>query len=626
MKKSPKASTTSSRASKSGASSPDSTANTPKAKKPPANTTALTTSRRASSTVASPGSSSSSSTSRLSSKTGIATRDLHDRNQTVAALVVSTIGFSEPGPESEPEPAPEAEPCMLPHLSEADVQRLIDQSWLAHALSTEANVQRMIDQSLLAWEPSAMRYKKLIDDALRVAFVERRSSVDGQSEVRKEKAQHDRVVHLGKEVESLSLEAKAAKAAIAHMKVMQLEIEELRKKEAENRAAVAALSAKLAEHQTETKHCFQEERNKRLALFNRWAHRHGDDIDKLRRSMEDGLMFLERESSAQWQTQSKCLDELREKLDIALIRRLGYLPSTTSDSVPGLNGGLGSSVNAGNTAGVAGAKEHLHGTYSSIQADRNALQYLQSPFTGCTGKKQMKQHGSRKPEAESKQAEAAGRGAAHRAHEVRSIFSRHMSPTRTHSHSTGQHRKARSSSSSYNHLGNAGSDGDSSGSDSADTVPLSAASPTRPRVGDGRPERRLSPAKVAFKNQSDTFRVELSGSTGGSYKNEEGDAYQLQYQPQYLPGLFNQGLDANNVLSSMDSRMDEMNAQIASIQQQQAQEDATDAILQERRRREKIMELEEQSFASYETYHNRYDPADSATDRESEKKLAMPNR
>lgn len=615
MKKSPKASTTSSRASKSGESSPDSTANTPKAKKTPAKSTASATFRRASSTVASSGSS-SSSTSRLSSKTGTPTRDLHDRNQTVAALVASTIGFSEPGPEpeSEPEPAPEAKPCMLPHLSEADVQRLIDQSWLAHAPSTEANVQRLIDQSLLAWEPSAMQYKKLIDDALRVAFVERRSSVDGQSEARKEKALHDRVVHLGKEVESLSLEAKAAKAAIAHMKVMQLEIEELRKKEAENRAAVAALSAKLAEHQTETKHGFQEERNKRLALFNRWAHRHGDDIDKLRRSMEDGLMLLERESNAQWQTQSKCMDELREKLDIALIRRLGYLPSTTSDSVPGLNGGLGSSVNAGNTVGVAGAQEHLRGTYSSIQADRNALQYLQSPFAGCAGKNQMKQHGLGKPEAESKQAEAAAA--------VRSIFSRHMSPT--HTHSTGKHRKARSSS--YNHLGNAGSDGDSSGSDSADTVLLSAASPTRQRGG-GRPERRLSPAKVAFNNQSDTFRVELSGSAGGSYKNEEGDAYQLQYQPQYLPGLFNQGLDANNVLSSMDSRMDEMNAQIASIQQQQAQEDAADAILQERRRREKIMELEEQSFASYETYHNRFDPAvDSATDRDSEKKLAIPNR
>jgi len=126
---------------------------------------------------------------------------------------------------------------------------------------------------------------------------------------------------------------------------------------------------------------------------------------------------------------------------------------------------------------------------------------------------------------------------------------------------------------------------------------------------------------MALNSQSDTTRVEMSGSSGGSYRDAEGDVFQVSFQPQYLPGLFNQGLDAHHVLTSMEHRMDEMNDLIARLAQQQAADDAAEQLLQEKRRREKIMQLEEQSFSAYESYHNRFDPA---LDTEAQQKPSLP--
>ena len=47
-------------------------------------------------------------------------------------------------------------------------------------------------------------------------------------------------------------------------------------------------------------------------------------------SLEESLTLIDERSQKEWTTQSKCLEVLREKIDVALIRRLGYLPTTAS--------------------------------------------------------------------------------------------------------------------------------------------------------------------------------------------------------------------------------------------------------------------------------------------------------
>ena len=51
-----------------------------------------------------------------------------------------------------------------------------DYSTMGLSFVHRLEVQRMIDANLLSWQPSALNYQKLIDDSLRVAFLERAKS------------------------------------------------------------------------------------------------------------------------------------------------------------------------------------------------------------------------------------------------------------------------------------------------------------------------------------------------------------------------------------------------------------------------------------------------------------------
>jgi hypothetical protein len=205
-------------------------------------------------------------------------------------------------------------------------------------------VQRMIDASLISWQPNALNYQKLIDDALRVAFLERTKSTEGQSEKRADNALRERVTKLGRDVDSLAEDAKLAKSAAGRLHILEEELKnknnQIAKLEQELAKNQHEWQAKLLASENRFKAALALERSKRLALFNRWAQRHGQDIELLRKSLEEGLCHLDSKASQEWQVQARCLDELRDKLDVALIRRLGYLPAVTN--LPDTGTGTGS--------------------------------------------------------------------------------------------------------------------------------------------------------------------------------------------------------------------------------------------------------------------------------------------
>lgn len=74
----------------------------------------------------------------------------------------------------------------------------------------------------------------------------------------------------------------------------------------------------------------EAERSKRASVFSRWVKQHGSDVESLRMALEDGLSLLEHKSKKEFNKQTIFLEELSEKVSVALIRRYGYLPTTTT--------------------------------------------------------------------------------------------------------------------------------------------------------------------------------------------------------------------------------------------------------------------------------------------------------
>ncbi len=369
------------------------------------------------------------------------------------------------------------------------------------------DVMRMIDKSLSNWQPNAIRYQKLIDDALRTAFVERSLSLEGLADARKAQVLQDRVTVLGKEVEGLFLEVKSANSTISRIQHLEAELEKSNKEKEELRMELSELALLVSDLRRQFKDELGMERNKRLALFNRWVKRHGQDLEKLRNSMEENVSSLQSKCNDEWTVQARCLDELKEKLDIALIRRLGYLPSPATACLPGTSAGAGEfETNVGLRAGLnyKGAPPLM---YSATSADR-----LVDPRTAFSS--------SRSKDIESSASKNI----------KESIFSR-----RVPLNSSAPRAPARRMTSKQ--LGVAThwlSSGESSGHETdsvdsaADTAPLAAAAISSP----------------------------------------------VSHDAPYLAGLFDQGMDATNVISSMDSRIEALMEQVSLFQAEQKQSKA----------------------------------------------------
>lgn len=415
-----------------------------------------------------------------------------------------------------------------------------------HTLS-KLDVQRLIDASLLAWTPSAINYKKLIDDALRVAFVERSKSKEGESDRRAEKALRDRVTQLGTQLESLSAEAKVAKAAVSRIKVLEAEMDTYKTRistlESTCHAQQEAIHAHVKVLEKAINSSAKEERTKRLGMFNKWVKRHGSDTEKLRSALEEGLERIETKAQREWSEQSQCLDTLKDKLDMALIRRLGYLPVMQSNVATATSG----------TALEAGG---CGGAYSTVLGD-------------VRGRRLGSQE--------------QGRGDAG----VRSIFSRHLSPSVSPS-PTSSPPISRSTSRSRS---------------PSHTIPRSSScSPSHHSSRSLSPSHRHRKSKLPIvpRQSSATQTLSPSKTIANLVVNGEGEGggYMMSYYPSgqyptkgeakngndktntndhvsnnasYLypystPGLFDQGMDASTLLTSMDSRIDDLAAEIARLQ------------------------------------------------------------
>ena len=76
----------------------------------------------------------------------------------------------------------------------------ISEQVIIHQGLNEVDVQKLIDKSLQEWQPHQLQFKKLIDDALRVAFKERSLTSEGISEARSKKVERDTMIKMQKQI------------------------------------------------------------------------------------------------------------------------------------------------------------------------------------------------------------------------------------------------------------------------------------------------------------------------------------------------------------------------------------------------------------------------------------------
>ena len=198
------------------------------------------------------------------------------------------------------------------------------------------DVQKLIDKALMAWTPASMQFQKLIDSAMRAAVKERASSKEGLAEKRAEAALRNQVHDLKAEVEECTKDNKKQKDLIIQVKSLAHKVERnsavLAELQASSKEQYDGLAAELSRIERKVDASKNEERAKRLGMFNRFNHKHAADVERLTTSLETGLETLRKRHEGEWQTQEQLLRVMREKLDMALIRRLGYLPAATDGS------------------------------------------------------------------------------------------------------------------------------------------------------------------------------------------------------------------------------------------------------------------------------------------------------
>jgi hypothetical protein len=177
-----------------------------------------------------------------------------------------------------------------------------------------------------------------IAETVRLAFMEKDQSKASQNERLEQKRIKERILDLATKLSNLvgkvdelkndKTLAKRCKALETELAKSNAVIAELKE---ENKTTTDKLAAKIAHLERKVDAGMNSERSKRLSLFNRWSKKHAEDVELLRMSVEESLVHISERSEREWGKQSRALEVLREKIDIALIRRLGYLPTTAGN-------------------------------------------------------------------------------------------------------------------------------------------------------------------------------------------------------------------------------------------------------------------------------------------------------
>jgi len=197
-------------------------------------------------------------------------------------------------------------------------------------LSSLANLLSSTDASVQAGT------RKLIEEIVLSVIKSRESS----PEILREKMLIRRVQELVTESHKNSVENQERLAKFDV--VMKKRIKDCEERVAELAKKVATLGVQINEnHDTTTREMnklyqlreefnssISKERNQRLKLFTRWSDTHGSDLDRLSEKMNRELTFLAQRSKKEFVEQSEYLEQIKDKLDYALLKRYGYIPDT----------------------------------------------------------------------------------------------------------------------------------------------------------------------------------------------------------------------------------------------------------------------------------------------------------
>lgn len=184
-------------------------------------------------------------------------------------------------------------------------------------------------------QKDALALRTTIAETVRLAFKEKEASKEAQNARLEEKRTRERMFDLSSKVtnaiNAIQELKKDNRVELLEQKLDQsnAQIKELKK---ENKAMAEKFNQQIERLEKKLEGGLNAERTKRLSLFNRWAKKHAEDVEHLRMSVEESLTHIDMRSNREWEKQGRALDVLREKIDIALIRRLGYLPTTTANA------------------------------------------------------------------------------------------------------------------------------------------------------------------------------------------------------------------------------------------------------------------------------------------------------
>ena len=175
---------------------------------------------------------------------------------------------------------------------------------------------------------------RMIDEAVRLAFIEREKgnstdAVANRKEKKKSKEMMEDVLH------RLGVLTTKSKTTDQQVKLLSEKIDAISSLQQQTKMELKQTKDLMNEQfdriEKKIDSGLAQERTKRMALFSRWAKQHGSDMERAQMSWEDALQNIEKNTKQEWSSQTATLRELTEKLDIVLIRRMGYLPN------PGLN-------------------------------------------------------------------------------------------------------------------------------------------------------------------------------------------------------------------------------------------------------------------------------------------------
>lgn len=181
----------------------------------------------------------------------------------------------------------------------------------------------------------ALVLRQTIAETVRLAFKEKDASKEAQNERLEQKRMKERMLDLSTKLSScmnVIQEMKKDKTVELLQEKLDKSNAQIKELKKENKAMAEKFNQQIERLEEKLDGALNSERTKRLGLFNRWAKKHAEDVESLRMSVEESLTHIDERSNREWEKQGKTLDVLREKIDIALIRRLGYLPITNANA------------------------------------------------------------------------------------------------------------------------------------------------------------------------------------------------------------------------------------------------------------------------------------------------------